>query len=200
MNKELRDALSLKCKDMGLTDKALDELAELGSEGLTEEASQEDIDAKADFLAPFAKAMQGEITRKTRKSQSKQSAKKEGSDSDKDDNGNAAPEWFKEQMKSFDERLQQLQAENDNLKAERAKQQRQAEIVAKANELGIPGYLVKRVSFSEDADIDKELKEYKQELVNNSLLPKGSAGERGYSEQAMKASAESWAKSLPDMD
>lgn len=53
---------------MGLTEKALGELVELGSEGLADDASDEDIEKKVDSLVPFAKAMQAEITRKTQKS------------------------------------------------------------------------------------------------------------------------------------
>ena len=34
MKKKFRKLLSEKCKDMGLTDKALDDLVEIGAEGL----------------------------------------------------------------------------------------------------------------------------------------------------------------------
>lgn len=58
MKKKFRKLLSEKCKDMGLTDKALDHLVEIG-EGLADDASDEDIAAKVDSLVPYAKAMQG---------------------------------------------------------------------------------------------------------------------------------------------
>ena len=66
MKKKFRKLLSENCKDMGLTGKALDDLVEIGAEGLDDDASDEDIAAKVDSLMPYAKAMQGEITRKTR--------------------------------------------------------------------------------------------------------------------------------------
>ena len=69
MNKKLKAAMSERCKDMGLTEKAIDELISLGDKGLTEDSSDEDIKKVVDSLEPFAKAMQGEITRKTRKPQ-----------------------------------------------------------------------------------------------------------------------------------
>lgn len=194
MNKRLREALSLKCKDMGLTDKALDDLAKLGSEGLADDASDEDINKKVDLLVPYAKAMQGEITRKTRGSQSATKKKGEGGD-DSDDN---VPDWFRSQMKGFDERLQKLQEENEALKTEKAKSQRQAEIAEKAKKLGIPDYLMKRVSFADDADLDKELAEYKQELVTNNLMAREQAHEQGKVDEAMKAAAKAWAGNLPD--
>lgn len=195
MKKKFRKLLSEKCKDMGLTDKALDELVEIGSEGLDDDASDEDIAAKVDSLVPYAKAMQGEITRKTRspKSQSKKpQSKREGEDDGEDDD--EAPEWFK----PFQQKLTALETENATLKAEKAKTTRQAEISAKAKKLGIPDYLMKRVSFAEDADLDKELADYKQELVNNNLMPKEQAHETGTTKEAMEASAKAWAESLPN--
>ena len=197
MNKKFRNALSLKCKDMGLTDKALDELAKLGSEGLADDASDDDINAKVDLLVPYAKAMQSEITRKTRKPKAKPSSE-DGEGDDKGNDDKDVPEWFKAQMKGFDERLQKLQEENEALKAEKAKTARQAEIVEKAKKLGIPDYLMKRVSFADDADLDKELADYKQELVTNNLMTKEQAHETGKTDEAMKASAKAWAESLPD--
>ncbi|EKC66961.1 hypothetical protein OBE_05683, partial [human gut metagenome] len=64
--------------------------------------------------------------------------------------------------------------------------------------LGIPDYLMKRVSFAEDADLDKELADYKQELVTNNLMPKEQAHETGSSKEAMEADAKAWAESLPN--
>ena len=83
-------------------------------------------------------------------------------------------------------------------KAEKAKGERQKLISAKAKELGIPDYLMKRVAIPEDADIDSELAAYKQELVTNSLMPKDAAHETGKIEDAFKADAKSWAESLPN--
>ena len=164
MKKKFRKLLSEKCKDMGLTDKALDDLVEIGAEGLADDASDEDIAAKVDSLVPYAKAMQGEITRKTQRPKP-QSKKPQSNDEGEDEGGNddEAPEWFK----PFQKKLTDLETENAALKAEKAKTTRQAEISAKAKKLGIPDYLMKRVSFAEDADLDKELADYKQELVTN---------------------------------
>lgn len=195
MKKKFRKLLSEKCKDMGLTGKALDDLVEIGAEGLDDDASDEDIAAKVDSLMPYAKAMQGEITRKTR-SPKPQSKKTQSNDEGDDEGGNddEAPEWFK----PFQQKLSALESENATLKAEKAKTTRQAEIAAKAKKLGIPDYLMKRVSFADDADLDKELEEYKQELVTNNLMPKEQAHETGSNKQAMEASAKAWAESLPN--
>lgn len=197
MIQKLIKTMTAKCKDMGLSAKAIEELAQLGIEGLEDNASDEAIEAKADSLVPFAKSMQAEITRKTRKKPQSKPSKKEGEDDD-DNGGDDVPEWFKNQMESYYTHLQALQDENEALKAEKAKTTRATAIAAKAKELGIPEYLMKRVSFADDADIDKELADYKQELVNNNLMPKEQAHEPGSQEAAMKEAAKSWAESLPN--
>lgn len=199
MKTKLRKTLSELCKDMGLTDKALDELTELGLQGLDEKASDEDIKKAADLLVPYAKVMQGEITRKTRKSnhQPKQSDGEGDGEGDGDKDGIAA--IIAAQLAPFKEQLNKLQSENDALKAEKAKGERSALIAAEAKKLGIPEYLMKRIAIADDADITQELTEFKQDLVNNNLMPKDAASESGQKEDAMKADAKAWAESLPNM-
>lgn len=199
MNKKLRNALAEACKDFGLTDKALDELTKLGSEGLGSDASDEDVATKVDSLVPFAKAMQGEITRKTRtpKPSHKPKSTDEGGDEGTEQN-DEIPAWMEAYMKPIKDSLQRLQDENETLKAEKAAGERRTQISEKARVLGIPDYLMKRVTFAEDADIDAELAAYKQELVTNNLMPKDAAHETGKIEDGFKADAKSWAEALPN--
>ena len=205
MNKKLLKALQDKCKDFGLTDKAIEELAESASEGLSDESSDEDIEKAADSLVPYAKMMQGEITRKTRKQAPKPKTKPNtdgdgdgDGDGDDDEDGKKMPKWFRDYKKQNDKAIKDLQDENSALKAEKAKGERAAAITLKAKELGIPEFLMKRVSIADDADIDKELKEYKQELVTNKLMPADKADILSSSQKAMEEDAEAWAKTLPD--
>lgn len=194
MKKKFRTALSERCKDFGLTDKALDDLTELGIKSLKDDASDEDITKAVDLLVPYAKAIQGEITRKTRKTT--QSAEKPSDGEGKGEgekSGEEMPEW----AKGFQAKLDALEKENATLKAEKTKTERAALIAEKAKKLGIPDYLMKRVSFADDADLDKELADYKQELVTNNLMPKDATSEKGSKDEAMKADAKSWAESLP---
>lgn len=208
MNKKLLKALQDKCKDFGLTDKAIEELAESASEGLSDESSDEDINSAADSLVPYAKMMQGEITRKTRKQapKPKTTPKKDGDDDgdgdgdddEGNDDGKKAPKWFRDYKKQNDKAIKDLQDENAALKAEKAKGERQTAITLKAKELGIPDFLMKRFSIADDADIEKELKEYKQDLVTNKLMPADKADILSSSQKAMEDDADEWAKSLPD--
>lgn len=200
MKKKLLTLLTGKCKDMGLTEKALGELVELGSEGLSDDAYDEDIAKKVDSLVPYAKAMQAEITRKTKKKQSttKQSTEDgEGEGEGEDKGGNDVHEWFKAEMQKRDKQISDLIKENETLKSNETKKSRSEQIAAKAKELGIPDFLMKRFSIADDADIEKELTEYAQDLVNNKLMPKDGAHELSSSEEAMRNDAKAWAESLP---
>lgn len=196
MKKKLLAALTAKCKQYGLTPKAIEELVELGASDLTDEATDDEIAAKVDSLVPYARLMQGEITRKTRKKSSAKPSKDEGNGEEEDgENGeDDEPAW----MKKFNERLEALETENKMLKEEKAKTERASLIADKSKKLGIPEYLVKRMSFAEDADLDKELSDLKQDLVNDNLMPKDRSHELGTSEEEAKAAAEAWAQTLPD--
>lgn len=197
MNTKLFEVLKTKCKSFGLTKKALEELTELGSSELTDESTDEEIAAKADLLVPYAKAMQGEITRKTRKSSTKKQSEDEGDGEDESDPD--APAWFKQYQQSNDARIAALEQENSTLKAEKAATERATTIADKAKKLGIPEFMVKRLHIADDADIDAELTNFKQELVNNSLMPKGQAHEAGKVDLTQaKEDAKTWAAGLPD--
>lgn len=168
MKKKFRQLLSDKCKDMGLTEKAIDNLVDLGVDGLKDDASDEDVNKAVDFVVPYAKAMQAEITRKTRKTQSNSSqSTDEGEGEGEQNNGGSkeAPDWFK----PFQEKLTALEQENATLKAEKSKSEREAKIAAKAKTLGIPDYLMKRYTLAEDADIDKELEAFKHGRISGTL-------------------------------
>ena len=197
MNTKLFEVLKTKCKSFGLTKKALEELTELGSSEHTDESTDEEIAAKADLLVPYAKAMQGEITRKTRKSSTKKQSEDEGDGEDESDTD--APAWFKQYQQSNDARIATLEQENSTLKAEKAATERATTIADKAKKLGIPEFMVKRLHIADDADIDAELTNFKQELVNNSLMPKGQAHEAGKVDLTQaKEDAKTWAAGLPD--
>ncbi len=199
MNKKLRKTLSELCKDMGLTDKALDELTELGSQGLEETASDEDIKKAADLLVPYAKLMQGEITRKTRRHhQTTKNDKDDVDEDDDDDDDHGIAAIVAKQLAPFKEQMDKLQKENDDLKAERAKGERTQLIATEAKKLGIPEYLFKRIAIADDADVAKELANFKQDLVNNNLMPKDAALEPGKVTDQMKADAKAWAEKLPN--
>lgn len=196
MKKKFRKVLSEKCADFGLTSKAIDELTDLGSANLKDDASDEDIAAAVDLLVPYAKAMQGEITRKAQSKQSTKQSDKEGKGEGKEDTD--MPDWFKEWKESNDTRIAALEKENSDLKAEKTATERAKTIAEKAKKLGIPDFLLKGRTFADDADLDKELSEFKQQLVNHNLVPKGQTHGSATATEQMISEEDSWAKSLPD--
>ena len=213
MNKKLLKVLQDKCKDFGLTDKAIEELAKLASDGLTDESSDEDIEKKADSVVPYAKAMQGEITRKSQKTNPKttktKQSKKEGEDEDDEDEDGEdfenAPKWFKAYKKQNDAAVAKLQEENEALKAEKAKGERKSHIEELAKKAGVsPKMMEAQIALHEaydkgdDEAINKALATIKQVSVNESLPNEDNASILSTSEQAMKDDADAWAKSLPD--
>lgn len=204
MKKKFLSALEIKCKDMGLTKNALNELTELGAKSLKDDATDDDINAAVDSLVPFAKAMQSEITRKTsRKPSTTQSTDTTGEGGEGESTttgGETGSEEMPAWAKTMQSQLASLTAENAALKADKAKAERAATIAAKAKSIGIPDYLVKRMTFAEDADIDAELTSFKQELVNNNLMPKGQAHEGGSTDAQDIADAEAWAKTLSNRE
>lgn len=198
MKAKFTSILKDKCKDFGLTEKAINDLVELGIEGLTEESSDEDFSNAVERLVPYARLMQKEITRKTTKpkpqSDTKQSKTTEGEENEGAGNGDEMPAWAKAMQASFEA----MKAENEQLKATARANDRKASINARAKEIGIPEALMKHYSMSDDADIEAELTSYKQELINSSLLPKDATHEQGSAEASMKESAMAFAKTLAD--
>ncbi|WP_337793644.1 hypothetical protein [Phocaeicola plebeius] len=191
MNKKLLEKLQDKCKDFGLSEKAIEDLAELGSDGLTDETSDEDIEKKADSLVPTAKLLQAEVTRKAQKRTTTPPKTVENSDEE--------PDWFKNYKEQQEKQMQELRNENAAMKAEKSKAERGAAIAAKAKELGIPDLMMKHFSIADDADIEKVLTEYKQDLITSKLMPAEKADILSSSEQAVKDDAKAWANALPNV-
>lgn len=191
MNKKFLTVLQAKCKDFGLSKTAIEDLGKSGGEGITDETSDEDIEKRADSLVPYAKLMQAEVTRKAQKPKPDPTAYKPGADGEDEE-----PEWFKKYKTATDKKLSELETENATLKSEKSKAERTALINSTATRLGIPSFLMKRFSIADDADVEKELTEFKQDLITEKLMPAETADITSSSEQAAKDDAEAWAKSL----
>lgn len=192
MNKKLFTVLQAKCKDFGLSKTAIEDLCKTGSEGINDETSEEDIEKRADSLASYAKLMQAEVTRKAQKPNPDKPSYKPGEEK----NGEDEPEWFKKYKTDTDKKLSELETENATLKSEKSKAERISLINSTATRLGIPSFLMKRFSIADDADVEKELTEFKQDLITEKLMPAETADITSSSEQAAKDDAEAWAKTL----
>jgi hypothetical protein len=208
MNTKLLEFLKTKCGDFGLNSKAIEELATIGSESITDESTDEDIESIAESMVPYAKAMQAEVTRKLQ-GRSRNSRDNEGGDGSQSDGtdgdgngggkgGDDVPEYLKKFMKEMREQNDQLSKKITEYEQKEKTAQRKAEISAKAKELGIAENLLKRINIGDDEDITEALTEYKQSLVDLGLPGKESPKIMSSSEEEVKEDAKSWAEKLPD--
>ena len=115
------------------------------------------------------------------------------------ENSDEEPDWFKNYKEQQEKQMQELRNENAAMKAEKSKAERGAAIAAKAKELGIPDLMMKHFIIADDADIEKVLTEYKQDLITSKLMPAEKADILSSSEQAVKDDAKAWANALPNV-
>lgn len=201
MNKKLFELLKAKCKDMGLSEKAIEEAATVASDGLKDDSPDSDIEAKANLAASFLKTTQGEATRwaQTAKQKAEDEAKKKASDDEakkkaddeakkkKEAEEKAAqdePAWFKTYKEEQAKKLEALETENKSFKAEKSKTERSGLIEATAKKLNIPAWRMKGVVVPDDADPEKFLADIKQDLVTNNLMAADAADSASSKEKA----------------
>lgn len=205
---DLKALVKGKCKDMGLSQQVLDELVTLAYEGATDETTAEELETRATGVVPYAKAIQAEVTRISQKNKQQPVKPQQptepldtdndnkgsnGSDDNKNKGNDSVPEW----AKTLQKRVDALSKENETLKAEQRTNARREEIAKTAKRLNIPDYLMKRISIAEDADIEQELKDYKQDLVNHKLVSEQeNAGIIANTDEQLKADAKAWAEGL----
>lgn len=169
---------ALQTKFEGVDAKILDKIAtRLSKTVTTEDEVSTAVDGVtfADVLTTYGDSRANDAQATAIKNYEKKHGLKDGKavkvESD-DEPGNEEPAWFAAFRKQNQEQIDALVAENNALKTERARAERTATISAKAKELGIPEYLMKRITIADDADVDAELNSLKQDLVDNSLLGK----------------------------
>ena len=215
MNKHYNRVLEIlktKCKDFGLTDQAIADLAKEGSEGLADDASDEDVVKRANSFVNIAKIMQGESTRKVQKTKEDIASKaskekteeeeekgksKSGTKDDEKGNGNI-PQSLLDRLDNIETEMKTLKTENETLKKEKAEGERKATISATAKELGIPDYLMEHFSIAENEDIRETLSNFKQKLIESGLPHEESTPVSSSTDKGRKEEAECGAKNLPD--
>jgi len=202
MKEKIKAKLQDAVKDYGLSDEAIESLATLASKGLKEDASDDDIQNAVNTFAEIGKTMQGETTRKVQaaKKQFEEDSKKleDETKGKKEDPSKDMPDSFKTWKAEIEKTIKTLQDENAALKSEKKSADRASEIAGIAKELGIPDYLMKNYAIADDADARKQLTEFKQDLVNNKLLPKDAGGNKITEDAAIAQEAEDWVKNLPE--
>ena len=112
------------------------------------------------------------------------------------------PEWFTKYKAEQDKKMGELIAENEKFKAEKARGERNAMILAKAKELKISKSRIEEgFAISDDMDeagIATYLSKVKKNEVAKGLEDRSSAFSLSTPEDQGKELAKEWAKSLPD--
>lgn len=165
MKTKILVGLKTKYKTFGFSDKAFDGVADYLSKTVTEEGQ---IETAIGGVEGLLKVFQGDVdfVRNEKSGLQKQldelKNKKEDTPSPTTPPTEETPAWAQailDQNKTLVDRL-------DKVDANKALEQRNASILAKATEYGIPESQAKRYNVPADADLDEYFKDAKQELSN----------------------------------
>lgn len=173
MNKKLLETLKAKCKDMGLSEAALEQIAGIASNGLEETATDEAIEERAKQYVPILQAMQGEATRWAQKNKQEPPTPPTPPAPPQPKLDEAEP-WkaaIAEIEKKYAGVMETQNTTIKELQAKLAASERTGVITAAMKKLGLTEADMEFVSIPADANIDEYLGKYKQSLVNRGLKP-----------------------------
>lgn len=173
MHKKLHEKLTAKCKDMGLSAESIQQIAEVASNGLADDATDEDVEARANQFVPVLKTMQGEATRwvnaKNKPSQQQQQQQQQQT------KPKEADDVVQAVLAAMEEKYgTQLKTQADtitSLQEKLATGERKALIAGAMKRLGLTEKDMEFVSVPADANVDEYLGKYKQSLVDRGLKP-----------------------------
>lgn len=173
MHKKLHALLTAKCKDMGLSAESVQQIAEVASNGLEDDASEQDVEARANQYLPVLKAMQGEATRwananKNKPANNQQPAPAPPKPNEADDVVAAAVAAIEAK---YGTQLQTQTATIAQLQQQLADSQHTASVNAAMKRLGLSERDMEFVTVPAEANIDEYLGKYKQSLVDRGLKP-----------------------------
>lgn len=173
MHKKLLEKLTAKCKDMGLSTESIQQIAEVASNGLADDATDEDVEARANQFVPVLKIMQGEATRwvnaKNKPSQQQQQQQQQQTKpKEADDVVQAVLAAMEEK---YGTQLKQQTDTISKLQEQLATGERKALIAGAMKRLGLTEKDMEFVSVPADANVDEYLGKYKQNLVDRGLKP-----------------------------
>ena len=172
MNKKLLENLKAKCKDMGLSEAALEQIAGIASNGLEETATDEAIEERAKQYVPILQAMQGEATRWAQKKQEPPTPPTPPAPPQpKPDEAEPWKAAIAEIEKKYAGVMETQNTTIAELQAKLAASERTGVIAAAMKKLGLTEADMEFVSIPTDANIDEYLGKYKQSLVNRGLKP-----------------------------
>lgn len=196
MNKALRAKVKEKTKDTRLSEKYLDKLTEQLGGGIEDDSTDEEaIEKTATLIADVATETQGEATRWAQKAKGNGMTKPAKDDDDTDDDTAAKGTKGKGKTKpgdNSDERIAAMEKELNDLKAERSREARKAEINAAFEKHKIPAFLRDRLgnSIADDEDVETAVAALRQDCITNGLISDKAEGAKSASEKQVDEAAD----------
>lgn len=168
--------MTAKCKDMGLSPESIQQIAEVASNGLADDAQEADVEARANQYLPIFKTMQGEATRwanaKNKGNQQQQQQQQQNPPAPKP---NEADDVVAAAIAAIEAKYgTQLETQNKTiteLQAKLAQGERSALIAGVMKRLGLTDKDMEFITVPADANVDEWLGKYKQSLVDRGLKP-----------------------------
>lgn len=204
MNKALFEKVKDKTKDTRLSEKYLKAITEkLGGSIEDDSTDEAAIEATATLIAEVATESQGEATRWAQNAKKKGEKTKSHDDDDTDDDtddddkgkgkGKAKPG-----DNSNDERVAALEKELAEIKAERTRGARKAEIAAAFEKHKIPAFLRERLgkSIADDEDVETAVAALKQDCITNGLMSDKSEGVKAASDKQIDEASDALLESI----
>ena len=196
MNKALRAKVKEKTKDTRLSEKYLDKLTEQLGGGIEDDSTDEEaIEKTATLIADVATETQGEATRWAQKAKGNGKTKPAKDDDDTDDDTATKGTKGKGKTKpgdNSDERIAAMEKELNDLKAERSREARKAEINAAFEKHKIPAFLRDRLgnSIADDEDVETAVAALRQDCITNGLISDKAEGAKSASEKQVDEAAD----------
>lgn len=184
MNKKLLQVLEAKCKDMGLSKDAIEQIAGVASNGLEADATDEAIEQRANEYLPVFKTMQAEATRWAQGKKPATPPTTPPTEKPHEADVEAIVERVTAKLQTtLDEQATTI----TELQAKLAKSERGNLIATEVKKLGLTEADMEFVTIPEDADVADYLGRYKQSLVDRGLKP---ADKTATAEQKKQAETE----------
>ena len=195
MNKKLFEKVKTKCTDTGLSEKYLQAITEkMGGSIEDDSTDDEAIETTANLIAEVAKESQGEATRWVNKKSQKKKPKETEEEEEENKGGKGGKSGKRDQES---EELKAIKKELDELKNEKAKNQRSKAISDAMEKHKIPSFLRDKLNIADNAeDIDAAVASFKQDLITNGLVSADSEGTKAASEKQIDEAADDLLKSI----
>lgn len=196
--KKLTDKVQAKCKDMGLSEKHLNDLAEALGTGITEDSTDEEVDKVVNLIVSVAKSTQSEATRWAQKKEQKPEEKKPEEKPEEKKTPEEEPPYFKAFRESLEKRINTLEEKEKQSAKEKAAAKRTADIEAALDKYKIPQAIRKYVGNvpADVEDVDKFIAEAAQTVVTSQLPLAGGGEHKVATEKAVEETGKGWFQRL----